>query len=297
MNIARYSIGDLERLTGIKTHTIRVWEKRYGTISPERTGTNIRFYSVNDLQRLLNITFLNKHGFRISLISGMSDSEVRSEVSRLCEMPGTEDGYLSDLLKATNDLDEDRFEKILNGSILKLSFEQSFQLVVFPLLEKINLLWQIGKISACQERFLNNLIRHKLVVAIDGMAGHNQSTNKHFLLYLPSGQYDEINLLYANYLLRKVGHQVIYLGPSIPLEHLRSLSNRQIIGHIVVSINQGYTDKELTSYSGKLADIFPGKRIYLVAIGSDFHVALPDEILKVTSYQALAQAFAVLSLV
>lgn len=293
MNIARYSISDLEKLTGIKAHTIRIWEKRYRIISPERTDTNIRFYSVNDLQRLLNITFLNKHGFKISLISGMSNTEVQSEVARICEMPGAEDGYLSDLLKATNDLDEDRFEKILNGAILKLSFEQSFQQVIFPLLEKINLLWQIGKISACQERFVNNLIRHKLVVAIDGMVGHNHSTNKHYLLYLPSGQYDEINLLYANYLLRKVGHQVIYLGPSIPIEHLRSLSNRQFIDHIVVSINQGYTDKELTSYAEKLAGIFPGKRIYLVSIGSDFHVVLPDEILKITSYQAFAQAIAV----
>jgi len=293
MNIARYSISDLEKLTGIKAHTIRIWEKRYGIISPERTNTNIRFYSVIDLQRLLNITFLNKHGFKISLISGMSNSEVQSEVARICEMPGAEDGYLSDLLIATNDLDEDRFEKILNGSILKLSFEQSFQQVIFPLLEKINLLWQIGKISACQERFVNNLIRHKLVVAIDGMIGHNHSTKKHFLLYLPAGQYDEINLLYANYLLRKVGHQVIYLGPSIPIEHLRSLSNRQIIDNIVVSINQGYTDKELTSYFEKLAAIFPGKRIYLVSIGSDSHVVLPVEILKITSYQALAQVIAV----
>jgi len=293
MDIARYSISDLEKLTGIKAPTIRIWEKRYGIISPERTDTNIRFYNVNDLQRLLNITFLNKHGFKISLISGMSDLEVQAEVGRICEIPGAEDGYLSDLLKATNDLDEDRFEKILNGSILKLSFEQSFQQVIFPLLEKINLLWQIGKISACQERFVNNLIRHKLVVAIDGMVGHNHSTNKHFLLYLPSGHYNEINLLYANYLLRKIGHQVIYLGPSIPIEHLKSLSNRQLIDYIMLSINQGYTDKELTSYAEKLVSIFPGKRIYLVLIGLEFKVVLPSGIQKITSYQALAKAIAV----
>ncbi len=293
MNISRYSISDLEKLTGIKAHTIRIWEKRYGIISPERTDTNIRFYTVMDLQRLLNITFLNKHGFKISLISGMSDEEVQSQVARICEMPGAEEGYMADLLKATNDLDEDRFEKILNSSFLKLSFEQSFQQIVFPLLEKINLLWQIGKISACQERFVNNLIRHKLVVAIDGMAGYNQSTNKHFLLYLPSGHYDEINLLYANYLLRKVGHQVIYLGPSIPIEHLRSLSTRHIIDHIVVSISSGYTDKELGLYGEKLVSIFPGKKILLLSIGIDFHAVLPDEITNITSYPALAEAIAV----
>jgi MerR family transcriptional regulator, light-induced transcriptional regulator len=290
MNVERYSISDLEKLTGIKAHTIRIWEKRYKIISPDRTDTNIRYYSVNDLQRLMNISFLNKNGFKISLIAGMSEAEVLSEVSRICEMPGTEDGYLSDLLKATNDLDEDRFERILNGSILKLSFDQSFQQVVFPFLEKINLLWQIGKISSCQERFVNNLIRHKLVVAIDGMVGQNHSTDQHYLLYLPSGHYDEINLLYANYLLRKSGHQVIYLGPSIPLEHLSFLSNRQIIDHVVVSINQGYTDKELVTYASKLVGIFPGKKLLLVMIGFDFQVELPSDIIKIATYQEMVQA-------
>lgn len=292
MNIAKYSISDLEKLTGIKAHTIRIWEKRYGITSPERTDTNIRFYNVNDLQRLLNISFLNKHGFKISLISGMSDLLIQTEVARICEMPGAEEGYISDLLKAISDLDEDRFEKMLNSSILKLGFEQSFLQVVFPLIQKINLLWQIGKISACQERFVNNLVGHKLVVAIDGMVGHNHSSSQHFLLFLPSGHYDEINLLYANYLLRKAGHHVIYLGPSIPIENLKSLSNRQFIDHIMVAIDQGFTDKELLTYTEKLVSIFPEKKILLVSIGLDFQVALPRKILKIPSYQALSQAIA-----
>jgi DNA-binding transcriptional MerR regulator len=289
MIITRYSISDLEKLTGIKAHTIRIWEKRYGVISPERTGTNIRFYTVKDLQKLLNITFLNKHGFKISAISAMSDAEVQLEVVRLSDMPGAEEGFLSNLLKASMELDEDSFERNLNGCILKMGFEQSFQEVIFPLLEKINLLWQIGKISACQERFVNNLVRHKLVVAIDGMVGHNHSTGEHYLLYLPVGQYDEINLLYANYLLRKAGHHVIYLGPSITIENLRSLSNLQVINHLVVSISQGFTDKELISYTERLADAFQGKRIYLIAIGSDLPRNLPREILGIHSYEALVQ--------
>jgi DNA-binding transcriptional MerR regulator len=293
MNIVRYSISDLEKLTGVKAHTIRIWEKRYGIIEPERTNTNIRSYGVNDLQRLLNISFLNKHGFKISLISGMTDTDIQAEVARICEIPGAEEGYLTDMLKAASDIDEDRFEKNLNSSILKLGFEQAFQQIVFPLLDKINLLWQIGKLSACQERFVNNLVRHKLVVAIDGTVGHNHSTSEIFLLYLPSGQYDEINLLYANYLLRKVGHQVIYLGPSIPVEHLRSLANRDTIDHIMVAINHGLTEKELVTYAEKLVSIFPGKKIYMVSIGFEFQVILPDAIHKINSYQALSEAIAV----
>jgi MerR family transcriptional regulator, light-induced transcriptional regulator len=293
MKIVRYSISDLEKLTGIKAHTIRIWEKRYGIISPERTETNIRFYNEDDLQRLLNIAFLNKNGLKISLISEMTDTEVQTEVARLSENPGAEEGYLSDLIKAISDLDEDRVEKNLNACILKLGFEQSFQLVVFPLIVKINLLRQIGKISSCQERFVSNLIRHKLVVAIDGMTGSNDSSEECYLLYLPAGLYDEISLLYANYLLRKAGHHVIYLGPSIPIDHLRSLSNLQAIDHVMVSVNKDYTDKEIVIYAGKLVEIFPGKIIYLILIGSDIQVDLPGDIVKIASYPELAQTIAV----
>lgn len=291
MNIARYSISDLEKLTGIKAHTIRIWEKRYGVIIPDRTDTNIRFYSAFDLQRLMNIAFLNKHGYKISQISGLNIDEIQEEVSRICELPGADEGYLADLLKATIDLDEDRFERNLNGSILKLGFDLSFQQLVFPLLDKINLLWQIGKISACQERFVNNLVKHKLVVAIDGMAGNVQSSSQHFLLYLPFGHYDEINLLYANYLLRKAGHHVIYLGPSIPLEHLQSLGNKQVIDNILVTINQGFTEKELITYSEKLIQVFPEKKIFLVSIGLDLNVNLPEMIQRIPTYPTLSLVF------
>jgi DNA-binding transcriptional MerR regulator len=290
MNLARYSISDLEKLTGIKAHTIRIWEKRYGIFSPERTDTNIRYYCVGDLQRLMNISFLNKHGFKISHISGMDDIHIQAEVARICELPGAEEGYLTDLIKAVTDIDEDRFERNVNSSILKMGFEQTFQQVVFPLLEKVGLLWQIGKISACQERFANNLIRHKLVVAIDGMVGHNTTTGSNYLLYLPTGQYDEINLLFANYLLRKAGHHIIYLGPSIPLDHLSFLSNRQLIDHVVVSLGQGFTDKEMAAYLEKLSTIFPGKDISIISIGFDLPEAIPAGMVKIESYQSLLEA-------
>lgn len=293
MNIVTYSISDLEKLTGIKAHTIRIWEKRYAIISPERTDTNIRFYSVGDLQRLLNIVFLNKHGIKISLISTMTDEQIQSEVARLSENPGAEEAYLANLVKAITELDEDRFEHDLNSSILKLGFEKSFEQLVFPLIEKVSLLWQIGKISSCQERFVNNLIRQKLVVAIDGMTGYNDSSDEHYLLYLPAGEYDEINLLYTNFLLRKAGHHVIYLGPSIPVEHLRSLSSVQIIDHVIVSINQGFSSKDLLSYAEKIAEIFPDKKLYMVLIGQEQLLDLPISIQQMHSFQELAKAVAV----
>jgi DNA-binding transcriptional MerR regulator len=293
MNVQRYSISDLEKLTGVKAHTIRIWEKRYGIISPERTDTNIRFYSVRDLQRLLNISFLNRHGFKISQISGMTDRDIETEVSRMSEKPGADEGYITDLVSAVNDLDEDRFERILNASILKLGFEASFHEVVFPLAEKVALMWQIGKINACQERFVNNLIRHKLVVAIDGLVGQNESSGKNYLLYLPSGHYDEINLLYANYLLRKSGHHVIYLGPSIPLDHLRSFSNREGIHHVVVSINPGYTEKELDQYLKQLTSVFTSSKITVISLAFEYQLPVSKEIDIISTYKDLQHLISV----
>jgi len=288
MNPQKYSISDLEKLTGIKAPTIRIWEKRYGIIAPERTETNIRFYSERQLQRLLNISLLNRHGFKISHIAVMTDEQIRAEVTKISDSPGGDDGFLPDLIRAFSDLDEDHFERILNSSILKLGFEQAFNHVVFPLLEKVNLMWQIGKISACQERFTHNLIRQKLVVASDGLAGQSTGTDSHYLLYLPAGHYDEILLLYTNYLLRKHGHQIIYLGPSIPLDHLWSFPNREQIDHVVVSLNVPFTDKELHQYTNQLIRIFLTSEIVVICMSMNDIPDLNKKIAVIKSYSALA---------
>jgi len=288
MNPQKYSISDLEKLTGIKAPTIRIWEKRYGLITPERTETNIRFYSELQLQRLLNISLLNRHGFKISHIAGMTGEQIRAEVIKISDSPGGDDGFLPDLIQAFSDLDEDHFERLLNSSILKLGFEQAFNHVVFPLLEKVNLMWQIGKISACQERFTHNLIRQKLVVASDGLAGQSTGTDSHYLLYLPAGHYDEILLLYTNYLLRKHGHQIIYLGPSIPLDHLRSFPNREQVDHVVVSLNIPFTDKELHQYTDQLIRIFPISEIVVICMSMNDITDLNKKIAIINSYSALA---------
>jgi DNA-binding transcriptional MerR regulator len=288
MNPQKYSISDLEKLTGIKAPTIRIWEKRYGIITPDRTGTNIRFYSMHDLQRLLNISLLNRHGWKISHIAEMTDEQMQSEISKINDIKGEHDGCLPDLIKAFSDLDEERFERILNASILKLGFEQAFNLVVFPLLEKVNLMWQIGKINACQGRFANNLIRQKLVVASDGLAGQNVTTGSHYLLFLPSGHYDEILLLYSNYLLRKHGHQVIYLGPSIPLDHLRSFTNHDPIDHLVVSLDKPFADKDLLIYTNQLCQIFPDSKIIIICQLINNIPHLDNRVTVINSYSVLA---------
>jgi DNA-binding transcriptional MerR regulator len=290
MKSKRYSITDLERLTGVKAPTIRMWEKRYGIISPERTDSNIRFYSVNDLQRLLNIVFLNRHGFKISVISEMTEEDIGREVLKLTENPEGDEGMLPAMIKAALELDEETFERLLNASILKSGFEKSFNHLVFPLLEKIRLLWQINKVSACQERFVKNLIRHKLVVAIDGLGGHSNPNPNHYLLFLPNGQFDEITLLYANYLLRKNGHHVVYLGPSIPLDHLRSIKTIHVMDAIVVHTESGFSHKELSEYIDSLLHLFPNQQVLMLVPTPGQEPLKRNGRLKVIPMQALSDS-------
>jgi len=271
MNAPRYNISDLEKLSGIKAHTIRIWEKRYGIINPERTQTNIRYYTDEDLQKLLNISILNKNGLKISHISQMSTPELEQALSRLSDKHGGDDVLINNLLQAALDLHEEQVEKLLNTSILKLGFENAFIQVVFPFLEKVTLMWQLGKVNACQERFVNNLIRHKMVVAIDGLVGQNGNLSRNFLLFLPAGEFNELPLLFINYLLRKRGCQVVYLGPDIPLDHLRKLKGKEQYEGIVVAFNHHPKEKELIEYLSYLKNEFSTQSLLLY-----FHKQVPD---------------------
>jgi len=271
VNTSKYNISDLEKLSGIKAHTIRIWEKRYGIIQPERTDTNIRFYTDRDLQRLLNITLLNKNGFKISLISQMSDGEIEAEISKLSKQDSADEIIINTLVQASIDLEEDKLEKSLNEGILNLGFEEAFRQIVFPFLDRIALLWQLGKMNACQERFVVNLIKHKLVVAIDGLVGQSRQGGRHFLLFLSNDEFNELPLLFANYLLRKKGHHVTYLGPGIPLDHLRRLKDKDHYDGIITSFQYTPKEKELQVYLSELSKVFDNKQVVV-----HFERSLPD---------------------
>lgn len=264
MNPVKYSIKDLERLTGIKTHTIRIWEKRHGIIQPDRTETNIRFYSDKELQQLLNISILNRNGLKISQISEMSQQEIVAAVAKLSFSHELVEADINNMVIAAVDLQEDQFERVLNSCLIKLGFERTFCEVIFPLFEKLGILWQIGRINACQDRFITNLVRQKLLVAIDGLSGTNQEIKGTFLLFMPSGHDYEIGLLFANYLLRKNGYQVVYLGPSVPFEHLERLDYPQKFSNLFIGMSLSVSPKENSKYLKKLRKVFPDQLIHLI---------------------------------
>ena len=216
MNMNSFTIKDLENLSGIKAHTIRIWEQRYGFLKPKRTTTNIRCYSNDELKTLLNVALLNKYGFRISQIDKMKPSEVCNKLLSLNDATAMRERITNELVQVMVDLDMEHFESVLDKYIDEKGIEATVLQIIFPFLEKIGILWQTGHIHPAQEHLVSNIIRRKILVAIDAATGKKE-IDKTFLLFLPEGEHHELGLLFVYYLLRNHGVKTIYLGANVPL--------------------------------------------------------------------------------
>lgn len=275
----QYSIKDLEQLTGIKAHTIRIWEKRYQLIEPERTSTNIRFYSDNDLKKLLNVSTLNRNGLKISSIVTMNNEEINERIIEISETSHDSDNQIEQLIVSMIDLDEQRFERVLSTSVIKIGFDDTVVKVLYPFFEKIGILWQIGTIYPAQEHFVSNLIRQKLIIAIDGQIGNSKPAAKTFLIFLPSNEWHELGLLFYNYLVKKAGMKVIYLGQSVPFEDLLEVSSKQKIDFLLTSITTPLTLKKYSEYIHQLSSAFSDKIIYLNGYQThEYIIELPSNV-------------------
>jgi MerR family transcriptional regulator, light-induced transcriptional regulator len=258
----RYSIRDLEKITGIKAHTIRIWEKRYGIVAPLRTQTNIRYYSDEDLRRLMNVAILNKYGYKISNIQSMSTDELNSSVVELTHQDVDNDHQVDNLVMAMIELDEARFDKIMSSSIIKQGFEYTFENLLYRFLEKIGILWQIGAVNPVQEHFISHLIRQKLILAIDGQQVSRDDL-KTFLLFLPENEYHEIALMYLHFLIRKEGHKVIYLGQNVPLVHLKDIFEIHRVDFLLTSITSKLPSEMIVEILDELKHLYGDKKILI----------------------------------
>jgi len=263
MKEAHYSIKDLEKLTGIKAHTLRIWEKRYAILQPERTPTNIRYYSDVDLKKLFNIVLLNKHGYKISLLAKLSEDLLHEKVVTLTQTESGSDQWLDSLLSAMIELDEVKFEKILSKSILNIGFEETLANVVQPLFERVGLLWQTGAVNSAQEHFLSNLIRQKVIVAIDGLMTSPGPTARTFFLFLRDGEWHELGLLILAYLVKKSGHKLVYFGQSLPLDCLSEAIRGHNPDFLLTSITTSLQDTQAHEFIQQLAGRFPEKGLYI----------------------------------
>ena len=220
-----FSIKDLEYLSGIKAHTIRMWEKRYGVLKPNRTDTNIRTYSVNGLQKILNIAFLNENGYKISRISNMKDDEVSKLVKRITTSKSNVNRAVQSMKVAMMNFDQPLFLKTYDGLLTNKTFRDIYNDVFIPLLEQIGYLWQSGTITPAHEQFISNLIKQKLFMNIEHLQKVQPiKDDKVFVLFLPEEEIHDIGLFYANYELLSHGYKVIFLGQSLPMEDLSYLA-------------------------------------------------------------------------
>jgi DNA-binding transcriptional MerR regulator len=233
--MANYSIKDLENFTGIKAHTIRIWEKRYNLVEPKRTCTNIRYYDDDDLKKLLNVSILNRHGFKISNIANFSDSMINEKIYDLSQSANDDISQVESLVVAMIDLDESKFDKVFNTTVINYGFEETVLKLIYPFFEKVGILWQIGSINPAQEHFISNLIRQKMIMAIEGLMPSISNQSKSFLLFLPEGEHHELGLIFYHYLTKKYNHKVIYLGESVPLDALTEVFKNHKFDYILTS--------------------------------------------------------------
>ena len=261
--MAVYSIKDLEKLSGIKAHTIRIWEQRYGIINPKRTKTNIRYYQDEDLKFILNIALLNKNGFKISKIAKMSKAEIAEKVAAISEINFEYGTQLDALTISMIEMDEYKFDRIISTNIQQLGFERTMLEIIYPFLDKLSVLWLTGSINPVQENFMSYLIRQKIIVAIDKeplMVGKDVCK---FLIYLPEGERQELSMLFMQYLVKSRKNHVIYIGQDITLTDLKDAYNIHHPDYIFTMITETFAKEPIQNYVDNLATTFTDCKILL----------------------------------
>ncbi len=282
MKMTTYSIKDLEQLTGIKAHTIRMWEKRYNLIAPERTDSNIRFYSEEELRRLLNISLLNKNGQKISKLASLSNLE-------LCEMVNSLNSELSDkshqidlLTRAMINLDENGFNRTLNKAIVKNGFEETLQNLVYPFLEKVGVLWQTGIINPSREHFVSAILKQKIYTAYDRILASPGETAQSIVFALNDREYHELSLLIGNYIAKRLKYNTVYLGQAVPYSSLKEIIEYTGSNILVTNFITSQEEKYIINYLKRISSDFP--TLMILAGGHQIQIAnysLPENVIKI----------------
>jgi DNA-binding transcriptional MerR regulator len=250
----RYSIKDLEQLSGIKAHTLRAWEQRYKLIVPKRTSTNIRYYSDSDLRMVLNTATLLDNGFKIGAVAKMSEEEVRSEALNATPYKGEFSQEIKELKLHTLSFDIQGFESTISRCVLDHGVHVTFKDIIGDYIEILGRLWLAESISISQEHFMSSLIRQKLFAAIDKLE-LPQKPKKTFGIFLPANELHEIGALYLTYVLRERGFEVFYLGQSLPKEYLKDLLQARNVDGLISVFTTAPDSDSVEEYLHELDEI------------------------------------------
>jgi MerR family transcriptional regulator, light-induced transcriptional regulator len=243
-----YQINDLERLSGIKAHTIRIWEKRYALISPRRTETNIRYYDDEQLKKLLNIATLSNAGFKISKIAALSDEELKEQLLVSQQQEKTDvryDFYINDFIAAMLDFDELKFDNLFEEIVSQYGFQNAVVRVIYPFLFKTGVLWRVAETMPVQEHFASNLVKRKFFSLISSLPKLT-NTKRKFLLFLPAEEWHEIGLLFAEYIIRLNGYETISLGQNVPCSDLEYVIKKTNPDYLVTFLMSNAHTNELS---------------------------------------------------
>ena len=282
MKTGEYSIKDLEVLSGVKAHTIRIWEKRYELLAPGRTDTNIRYYNDEDLKRMLNVSLLVKNGFKISKVAKWTDKDIKDTVLKISETKTTEKDYIERLMLHMLHFDNYNFLRIINEVLAKLGVEESVIKVFFPLFEKIGTFWQIGSIMPAQEHYVSNIFRQKIIAEIDKLKIYNEK-GKTILFFLPDNELHELSLLFYSYLAQKSGYNVVYLGQFIPLEDLESIHLNLETDYIFTAFINPLSKEELENALFQIKNVFQQQKMFVTGWQIKYHMPNLPRNVKVIS--------------
>jgi DNA-binding transcriptional MerR regulator len=284
--MSSYTIKDLEQISGIKAHTIRIWEQRYHFLQPQRTETNIRSYSAEELKVILNVSLLNKFGYKISHIDKMSPNDIEEKIMGLNQMDAEKERVVNGLIKDMVSLDMVSFERQLDTYIAQKGIEKAITDIIFSFLERVGVLWITNHINPAQEHLASNLIRQKIILGIEKLPNIHQSS-KQIVLFMPEGEYHEVGLLFVHFLLKQKGYYIDYLGANVPMVDLKYLTEYKKVDllytHITAPIKGFKMSKfmdQLNLINKQIPVVVSGQMAqeYKGALGSNIHLmrTLPE---------------------
>jgi DNA-binding transcriptional MerR regulator len=267
--MTHYTLHELEKITGILAATIRIWERRYNIIKPKRTGTNRRWYDENDLRRLINISIIYHSGIKISKIAKYSVSELEEKVELLTRDSVISDTQIKALIVAMLSFNGNAVNEILLRSVINIGFEETFSSVVFPFLRRIGIMWHIGTANTGAEHFITNILRSRLITAIDALPPANDPKRKRVIMFLPDNEFHEMGLLFYSYLIQKLGHEVLYLGQTTPFFALTEVSEKWHPDILVTGVLSELSVIGPEDYLSELSTTFQSQKILVSGLLAD----------------------------
>jgi len=257
----RYTLADLEKLTGIMAGTIRIWERRYHIIKPHRTDTNRRWYDDDDLKRIMNIAILNRNGLKISKIATLTDQEIAGKVATLARESTDAEIQIDSMIAAMTGFNENAINDILMRSVINTGFEGTFENIVFPFLKRVGIMWHTGSVDVGAEHFVSNIFRKRLICAIDSLTPGDRPDRQKVILYLPEDELHELGLLFFTFIVRKAGHETLYLGQSTPFNALEEVVERWQPDIIITGALTGLPFSGPEDYLERMSSAFSDRKI------------------------------------